>query len=88
MRNWLLPEYIEDILPTDALRIEQLRRRLLDLYHVHGYQLVMPPMLEYMQSLMTGTGHDMELQTFQVVDQLSGRLMGLRADITPHWRSF
>ena len=83
MRNWLLPEYIEDILPADALRIEQLRRRLLDLYHVHGYQLVMPPMLEYMQSLMTGTGHDMELQTFQVVDQLSGRLMGLRADITP-----
>lgn len=83
MRNWLLPEYIEDILPADALRIEQLRRRLLDLYHVHGYQLVMPPMLEYMQSLMTGTGHDMELQTFQVVDQLSGRRMGLRADITP-----
>lgn len=83
MRNWLLPEYIEDILPPDAIRIEQLRRRLLDLYHVHGYQLVMPPLLEYMQSLLTGTGHDMELRTFQVVDQLSGRLMGLRADITP-----
>jgi len=83
MRNWLLPEYIEDILPPEALRIEHLRRRLLDLFHGHGYQLVMPPLLEYMQSLLTGTGHDMELHTFQVVDQLSGRLMGLRADITP-----
>ena len=83
MRNWLLPEYIEDILPPDALRIEQMRRSLLDLFHGYGYQLVMPPLLEYMQSLLTGTGHDMELSTFQVVDQLSGRLMGLRADITP-----
>ena len=83
MRNWLLPEYIEDILPPEALRIEHLRRSLLDLFHGYGYQLVMPPLLEYMQSLMTGTGHDMELRTFQVVDQLSGRLMGLRADITP-----
>ncbi len=83
MRNWLLPEYIEDILPPEALRIEHLRRRLLDLFQVHGYQLVMPPLLEYMQSLLTGTGHDMELRTFQVVDQLSGRLMGIREDITP-----
>lgn len=83
MRNWLLPEYIEDILPSEAQRIEHLRRRLLDLFHGYGYQLVMPPLLEYMQSLLTGTGHDMELRTFQVVDQLSGKLMGLRADITP-----
>jgi len=83
MRRWLLPEYIEDILPAEALRIEQLRRRLLDLFRTHGYELVMPPMLEYLESLLTGTGHDLDLRTFKLVDQLSGRLLGLRADITP-----
>lgn len=83
MQNWLLPEYIEDILPPEARRIESLRRRLLDLFHVHGYQQVIPPLLEYLPSLLTGTGHDMDLKTFKVVDQLSGRMMGLRADITP-----
>jgi ATP phosphoribosyltransferase regulatory subunit len=83
MHNWLLPEYIEDILPADALRVEGLRRQLLDLFHGYGYELVMPPLLEYMDSLLTGTGHEMELKTFKVVDQLSGKLMGLRADITP-----
>jgi len=83
MQTWLLPEYIEDILPPEARRIESLRRRLLDLFHVHGYQQVIPPMLEYLPSLMSGTGHDMDLKTFKVVDQLSGRMMGLRADITP-----
>lgn len=83
MRRWLLPEYIEDILPSEALGIEGLRRRLLDLFRGHGYELVMPPMLEYLESLLTGTGHDLDLRTFKLVDQLSGRLLGLRADITP-----
>jgi len=83
MRTWLLPEYIEDILPGEARRIEQVRRRILDDFAVHGYELVMPPMLEYVDSLLTGTGHDLDLQTFKLVDQLSGRMLGVRADITP-----
>jgi ATP phosphoribosyltransferase regulatory subunit len=83
MRRWVLPECIEDILPSEALGIERLRRSLLDLFHSHGYELVMPPMLEYLESLLTGTGHDLDLRTFKLVDQLSGRLLGLRADITP-----
>ncbi len=83
MRNWLLPEYIEDVLPAEAARIESLRRTLLDLFKVHGYQYVIPPMLEYMESLITGVGHDLDLATFKVVDQLTGRLMGVRADMTP-----
>src|SRR5688572_23457552 len=65
------------------MRIERLRRRILDLFFRKNYQLVIPPLLEYMDSLLTGTGHDLELRTFKVVDQLSGRMMGLRADITP-----
>lgn len=83
MRNWILPEYIEDVLPAEAARVEYVRRQCLDLFHVHGYQLVIPPMLEYLESLMTGSGHDLDLATFKVVDQLTGRTMGLRADITP-----
>ncbi len=83
MRNWVLPEYIEDILPLEARRVEVLRARLLELFRVHGYELVFPPLLEYLESLLTGTGHDMDLRTFKLVDQLSGRTMGLRADITP-----
>ncbi len=83
MRNWLLPEYIEDVLPAEAARIEQLRRQLLDLFKVHGYQYVIPPTLEYLESLITGTGRDLDLATFKVVDQLTGRLMGVRADMTP-----
>lgn len=83
MRNWLLPEYTEDVLPAEAGRMEQIRRRLLDLFRVHGYRLVIPPMLEYLESLTTGAGHDLDLATFKVVDQLTGRLMGVRADITP-----
>ena len=83
MRNWLLPEFIEDVLPAEAARIELLRRHLLDLFKVHGYQYVIPPMLEYLESLITGTGHDLDLATFKVVDQLTGRLMGVRADMTP-----
>lgn len=83
MRNWLLPEFVEDVLPAEAARIEQLRRKLLDLFKVHGYQYVIPPTMEYLESLMTGTGHDLDLATFKVVDQLTGRLMGIRADMTP-----
>jgi ATP phosphoribosyltransferase regulatory subunit len=83
MRNWLLPEYVEDVLPAEAARIEALRRTLLDLFKVHGYQYVIPPMLEYMESLITGVGRDLDLATFKVVDQLTGRLMGVRADMTP-----
>jgi ATP phosphoribosyltransferase regulatory subunit len=83
MRTWILPEYIEDILPREAARIERLRRGILDHFRVHGYELVMPPLLEYVESLLTGTGHDLDLQTFKLVDQLSGRMLGVRADITP-----
>jgi ATP phosphoribosyltransferase regulatory subunit len=83
MRNWLLPEYIEDVLPAEAARIEKLRHNLLDLFRVHGYQFVIPPLLEYLESLITGVGHDLDLATFKVVDQLTGRLMGVRADMTP-----
>ena len=83
MQKWLLPEYIEDLLPGEAARVERSRRRILDLFFAHGYELVVPPMLEYLESLLTGTGHDLDLKTFKLVDQLSGRLLGLRADITP-----
>jgi ATP phosphoribosyltransferase regulatory subunit len=81
--KWLLPEYVEDILPAEAMRIERLRRSILDLFFASKYQLVMPPLLEYVDSLLTGTGHDLELRTFKMVDQLSGKTMGVRADITP-----
>jgi ATP phosphoribosyltransferase regulatory subunit len=81
--KWLLPDFVEDILPAEAMRIESLRRRILDLFFARGFELVIPPLLEYMDSLLTGTGHDLELRTFKVVDQLSGRTMGVRADITP-----
>ena len=81
--KWVLPEYIEDILPAEAMKLETLRRKVLDLFFARQYELVMPPLLEYTDSLLTGTGHDLELRTFKVVDQLSGRMMGLRADITP-----
>ena len=81
--KWILPEYVEDILPAEARRIEAARRRILDLFFKKKYELVMPPLLEFTDSLFTGTGHDLELRTFKVVDQFSGRTMGLRADITP-----
>lgn len=83
MPNWLLPEYVEDILPAEALHIEAIRRRIIDALYVHGYQLVNPPLLEFEESLLTGSGSDMDLHMFKVVDQLSGRTMGLRADMTP-----
>ncbi|MDD5363795.1 MAG: ATP phosphoribosyltransferase regulatory subunit [Gallionellaceae bacterium] len=80
---WLLPEYIEDILPPYARQAESLRRRLLDLFDGYGYELVCPPMIEYLDSLLTGAAGELDLKTFKVVDGLSGRLMGVRADITP-----
>jgi ATP phosphoribosyltransferase regulatory subunit len=83
MRRWLLPEHIEDVLPAEARAIERLRRAILDLFEVHGYELVAPPLLEYVESLLSGTGRDLELVTFKLVDQLSGRMMGVRADHTP-----
>ncbi len=82
MPNWLLPENIADILPSEARKIEELRRVLLDNFRLYGYELVMPPMLEYIESLLTGAGQDMDLRTFKLVDQISGRTMGLRADMT------
>jgi ATP phosphoribosyltransferase regulatory subunit len=81
--RWLLPEGIDEVLPPEAWRLESVRRRLLDLFRVWGYELVIPPFIEYLESLLTGTGRDLELQTFKLTDQLSGRLMGIRADITP-----
>lgn len=81
--NWLLPEYIADALPQEAMQIERLRRKMLDLFRVHGYELVMPPLLEYLDSLLTGSGSDLKLRTFKLVDQLSGRTLGVRADMTP-----
>ncbi|NMM38958.1 MAG: ATP phosphoribosyltransferase regulatory subunit [Glaciimonas sp.] len=82
MPNWLLPEHIADVLPSEARKIEELRRSLLDNFRLYGYELVMPPLLEYIESLLSGTGQAMNLRTFKLVDQLSGRTMGVRADIT------
>lgn len=83
MNRWLLPEDIADVLPAEARKVESLRRSILDLYQSYGYELVAPPILEFLDSLLTGTGSDLNLQTFKLVDQLSGRTLGLRADITP-----
>ena len=83
MNRWLLPEDIADVLPAEARKVEVLRRATLDLYQSYGYELVAPPILEFLDSLLTGTGSDLNLQTFKLVDQLSGRTLGLRADITP-----
>jgi ATP phosphoribosyltransferase regulatory subunit len=83
MRRWLLPEHIEDVLPAEARAIEGLRRAILDLFEAHGYELVAPPLLEYLESLLSGTGRDLDLATFKLVDRLSGRLLGVRADHTP-----
>jgi len=81
--RWLLPEGIDEVLPPEAWQLEAVRRRLLDLFRAWGYELIIPPFIEYLESLLTGTGRDLELQTFKLTDQLSGRLMGIRADITP-----
>ena len=83
MSAWVLPDHIADVLPSEARHIEELRRELLDTARGYGYELVMPPMLEHLESLLTGTGEALDLQTFKLVDQLSGRMMGVRADHTP-----
>jgi ATP phosphoribosyltransferase regulatory subunit len=83
MNRWLLPEAIEDLLPDEARHVEGLRRRLLDEFAAHGYDLVAPPLLEYVDSLLVGSGRDLDLRTCKLVDQLSGRTLGIRADITP-----
>ncbi len=83
MSAWVLPDHIADVLPSEARHIEELRRDLLDMARCYGFELVMPPMLEHLESLLTGTGKALDLQTFKLVDQLSGRMMGLRADSTP-----
>lgn len=82
MSAWVLPDHIADVLPSEARNIEELRRGLLDTARSFGYELVMPPMLEHLESLLTGAGEALDLQTFKLVDQLSGRTMGLRADMT------
>jgi len=83
MNTWLLPDGITESLPDDALKHEALRRQLLDLFATWGYRLVMPPMVEYLESLRAGMGTQLDLQTFKITDQLNGRMMGIRADITP-----
>jgi len=83
VRNWLLPDSIDDMLPAEAAQVEALRRALLDHLASQGYRLVRPPLIEHLESLLTGSGHDLDLQTFKAVDPLSGRLVGVRADITP-----
>ncbi|TFZ00746.1 ATP phosphoribosyltransferase regulatory subunit [Ramlibacter henchirensis] len=83
MSAWVLPDHIADVLPSEARHIEELRRQLLDTARGYGCELVMPPLLEHLESLLTGTGEALDLQTFKLVDQLSGRMMGLRADTTP-----
>ena len=83
MSAWVLPDHVADVLPSEARHIEELRRELLDTARGYGYELVMPPLLEHLESLLTGTGEALDLQTFKLVDQLSGRTLGLRADTTP-----
>lgn len=83
MPNWLLPEYIQDMLPDEAWRIEAMRSKVIELLRLSGYQLVAPPLLEYAESLLISGSQDMDVRTFKLVDQLSGRTMALRADITP-----
>jgi ATP phosphoribosyltransferase regulatory subunit len=82
-QHWILPQGIEEVLPEQAARFEAMRRMLLDLYASWGYELVKPPTIDFIESLLTGTGHDLDLQTFKLVDQISGRTLGLRADMTP-----
>lgn len=81
--HWVLPQGIEEALPDQAMRLESLRRNLLDLYMSWGYEMVMPPFIDHIESLLIGTGYDLDLQTFKLVDQLSGRTLGIRADMTP-----
>lgn len=82
-KRWLLPDGVEEILPAEAYKLETLRRELLDLYESWGYELVIPPMIEFLDSLLVGSSHDQDIHTFKITDQLSGRMMGIRADMTP-----
>ncbi|MBA4503507.1 ATP phosphoribosyltransferase regulatory subunit [Marinobacterium marinum] len=81
--RWLLPDGIMELLPPQAKQVEQMRRKVLDLYHLWGYELVMPPIAEHLESLLTGVGHDLDLNTFKVTDRISGHTLGVRADMTP-----
>jgi len=81
--SWLLPEGIEEILPEEAKHLESLRRKILDTFACWGYELVIPPFIDYLDSLLTGSGHDLELQTFKLTDQISGEMLGVRSDMTP-----
>ncbi|MDA0237822.1 MAG: ATP phosphoribosyltransferase regulatory subunit [Proteobacteria bacterium] len=81
--KWLLPEFVDDVLPKEAQRVELIRRTILDSFASYGYELVSPPLIEYLESLLTGSGKDLELQTFKLVDQMSGKMLGIRADVTP-----
>ena len=81
--RWLLPEGMEELVPPESLRLERMRRSVLDLFSLWGYEIVTPPFIEYLESLLTGAGEDLELHTFKLIDQLTGRMMGIRADMTP-----
>ena len=83
MRKWVLPDYVEDVLPPEAARMEQTRRALLDAFAAAGYALVNPPLIEHLDALLTGTGQDLEHNTFKLIDPLSGKILGVRPDITP-----
>lgn len=81
--SWLLPDGVEEILPEEANHLENLRRKLLDMFACWGYDLVIPPFIDFLDSLLTGSGHDLDLQTFKLTDQISGKMLGVRADMTP-----
>jgi ATP phosphoribosyltransferase regulatory subunit len=83
MRKWVLPDFVEDVLPPTAAHMERTRRALLDAFATHGYELVNPPLIEHLDALLTGTGRDLEHNTFKLIDPLSGKLLGVRPDITP-----
>jgi ATP phosphoribosyltransferase regulatory subunit len=81
--RWLLPDGVDEVIPPDVEPLEQLRRDILDLFKSWGYELVVPPLVEFIESLQSGNGEDLDLQTFKITDQVSGRMMGVRADMTP-----
>ncbi|HFQ92256.1 MAG TPA: ATP phosphoribosyltransferase regulatory subunit, partial [Chromatiales bacterium] len=81
--RWLLPEGVDEYLPPQAEQLEALRRELLDVFFSWGYELVIPPLIEYLESLLVGAGNDLDPETFKIIDQYTGRLMGVRADMTP-----
>ena len=81
--RWMLPDGVSELLPPEAAAVERMRRQILDLYTSWGYELVEPPLVEYLESLLTGMGRELDIQTFKLVDQHNGRSMGIRADITP-----